>query len=399
MNKKFRVAILSLAYNNWNFGGMLQAYALKKKVEDILNLYSSEYEVNQLRLFYQNINLNEKKGRIKYFIGKQQFLAKLYESIQRKKNQDVRVITSFKKFQKEKLSLEGYYNCFNIKKANNRYDCFITGSDQVWNLAYFNDDILKMFGLLFAEKNKTTISYAASIGTENYLKDRIDIYKEIIEKIDFVSVREETAAIELNKISEKDISVNADPTLLLTSEEWNTLIPEKAGNNTEPFIFAYFLNEKENSHYEAVKNIASFLSKKMIVISDESGKYTRECDREIKDAGPQEFLYYLKNSNYVVTNSFHGIIFSIIFNKQFIAFRRHKEQDYNSMNHRITGLLKDFALESRLFNDSKDISNNISILKNKICFELQNDILEEKRNLSYIWLRDSLEKALKNNGL
>ena len=275
------------------------------------------------------------------------------------------------------------------ERLNNRYDIFVTGSDQIWNPLFFSDRLLGVFGLLFTVPGKRTLSYAASIGSEKAVKGKEDVFRAILEKLDFISVREAAAKTALQPLTEKPVQVVVDPTLLLTRSEWDSVACK--GNKGAPYLFAYFLEEKE-PHTHQLFYIADRAGTPIQCISHEKARYVRPgADRQIEDAGPREFLTLIRDSEIVVTNSFHGMVFSVLFHKPFWVVKRYKDTAEDSANNRIVDFLKMFHLEDRLLEDGEFPDEQR--LAEAIDYERVDRILTGKRTESLSWLKDALENA------
>ena len=245
-----------------------------------------------------------------------------------------------------------------------------------------------LYGLLFAGASKRRVSYAASLGTWG-TQENESIYQKILENLNFISVREKSAQDYLQPLTDKPIAVVLDPTLLLTWQEWEKMA---IGPRCEhPSLFAYFLREGKNHHEEQLHQVANQLGMPLRCITDEMGRYPRRgsTDQQILDAGPKEFLGEIRDAEIVFTNSFHGLVFSVLFHKPFWAFKRHKDSDQGSMNSRVTDFLADFGLSDRLLEDGEIPS--LEKLRTPIDYDRVDQILEEKRAFSLNWLKAALE--------
>lgn len=276
-----------------------------------------------------------------------------------------------------------------LLKTNQMYDAFIVGSDQVWNVSFYSDQVMRIDGLLFVSPDKRKLSYAASIGSEQTAVGKEDLFREILAGLDFISVRERAARDFLQPLTDKPVTVVLDPTLLLTRQEWDKLA---AGPGRElPHLFAYFLHERDNRHDEQLHQIAGALNLPLRCIADERERYLRPGmeDKQILDAGPMEFLGEIRDAEMVFTNSFHGTVLAILFHKPFWTFKRNRDEDKGSMNSRITDLLADFGLEDRLLEDGE--IPTVEKLREPIDYDSVDRILEEKRAFSLNWLKTALE--------
>lgn len=349
-----------------NFGAALQVLALQKTIENIgACVEVIDYRCEYIEKDYRNIRIN-KNNILKDIVNN----VISYSIRKNKKNK-------FYDFNKKylKLSNEIYYTKKDLEKANSEYDIFITGSDQVWDNKCAKFD--STYFLDFVDNKLKKNSYAASFAFAEIPNDLKDEYKRRLKDFNSISVREESGKKIFEELLMKDISVSLDPTLLLNKEEWDLFIPKKY--NTEKYILIYTVNPPKNL-YTYAKAISKKTGYKIINISDSFKKrgnttYARGID-------PGEFLALFKNAEIILTNSFHGTVFSIIFEKKFnveLTFSN------NKINHRSENLLKLLSLENRIFEnvDEKDWEKEISYCNVK-------KILNCKRNESIEYLKKLL---------
>ena len=264
----------------------------------------------------------------------------------------------------------------NLDVLNDKFDFFITGSDQVWNpLFEFNSE--REF-LTFANEKKR-IAYAASIGLDFLPNKYIFKYRDLINNIPQVSVREYEGANIIKEICNRDVPVLLDPTMLLSKNEWKK-ISEKSylkKKKLNRYVLKYFLGIK-NKKYDAY--IEEFAKQNSLEIVDISSN-------NINKNGPYEFLYYIENAKFIFTDSFHGTVFSLLFEKKFRVFTRPEEKGYGDMSSRINTLIKHFEIGDYVINNEEEIK--------KVVVELDytkiSKILELKRKEA----KDYLTKALK----
>ncbi len=211
-------------------------------------------------------------------------------------------------------------------------DCFITGSDQVWN-PYFGG---KDYEFLTFTDSAKKYSFAASIGVDS-LPDKVKgYYKKNLQKFRYLSVREEQAALIIKDLVNREADVTLDPTLLLEKSEWDKIIKKPSIKIDKQYICAYFLGE---------------IPKAVYLFSEKEGLpiyFLNDINyRELFIIEPREFLYILKNAEFILTDSFHGTAFSIKFHKEFYVFKRQGDTATNLFS-RIESITKRFGLESRV---------------------------------------------------
>ncbi len=283
--------------DNENYGNRLQNYA----VQYIFGQYGNVFNMNEL--------FSDNKVRIKYALWK--LTGGSIERIFRNKNYRIYRSIDFNR----KLN-------YNKKSA----DYYIYGSDQIWNPFYAE----KFFIDPVTPKEKN-IAFCASIGMDNIPKEYENLFSEGLKKFTYVSVREKSAVDIVTKYRGYSPEILLDPTMYLTAKQWRSIERKPKVVIPEKYILVYFLGEYEK------QKIYDFAAIKNIPIIDLS---ERECAGKFS---PEEFLYLIDNAFYVITDSFHASVFSIIFRKRFSVSGR-KDNDI-SMNSRIHTLLERFDMQ------------------------------------------------------
>lgn len=340
MGKKSKIGILTLYYNNSNYGGLLQAYALYKKISEL------GYDVKQISYdLFSGYRMKYPKP-LKAFV-------KLYHSITDRgwtycHNRHAHVL---KKFELE-IPHTRTVTAENIKTINEDFDIFVCGSDQIWNPRGWQPTLF----LDFVSAGKVKVAYAASLASDKLTKDEIEVLKKYILDFSHVSVREEnTASIIAEKIPMARVEVMPDPTLLISKEIWNNLSSERIIE--EPYIFAYFLG-KNQGQKEALIEYADRIKKRIVFIPYmEKENYewdSRHREYMLNGVGIREFLSLVKYADSILTDSYHGTIFSLIFNKPFLSFKRFADGDEHSMNSRLNTLLLQFHMQDRCVTEWKN---------------------------------------------
>lgn len=258
-----------------------------------------------------------------------------------------------------------------------RADILCTGSDQVWNSGW-NDGVEYPFYLSFVNDETPRISFSASFGKESLDEKEIEIVKPLLQKYNYITVREKSAISILNDMGIKNVSFTLDPTLFLTKERWEKHMEKSKPD--KPYVLVYQLNKGKTFDEWAVRFAKS---KKM--------KLVRLCLRYDQIILPgkkrfipeiREFLSLIHNAEYVITDSFHATAFSINFNKQFFSVL---PKMYNCRLKNFLGL---FGLEKRIVSSYADFES-----AGKINYELINIILNEERKKSITQLKYALQIA------
>lgn len=274
-------------------------------------------------------------------------------------------------------------NVDEIEEIVKNYDNIFCGSDQVWNYNIVGSQF-DIYSLNFKiSKNAKRISYAASIGTNKIPQIAITKLQKILPCYSSVSVRESSAVEILNKSGMEGIKEVIDPTLLLSAKEWDEKLKINEFNNLKgKYIFIYYLDNPTLIE-EVCNKISKVIECKFICYGKKS-IFKRNPDikncKFINKIGPKEFVQYIKNSEYVITNSFHGMAFSIIYSKQFVTVLN-GERGVRQLN-----LLKKLGIDSRVYN------NNVEFLvENKIVYDEVQKELEKYKELSIKFIDEACD--------
>ena len=352
---KKKIGIVTINDNN-NYGNRLQNYATQSYLE---------------KLGFVTETLKNKEP----YNEKRKFIVRLLKNRLKKNNQILSGRKNcFEDFNKNiKFSTNNITAFSNIK---NKYDYFVVGSDQVWNP---NIGRLRDVDLLMFANDKQKISFSASFGIEEIPNENRKKVKKELSKFKAISVREDAGKKIISKIvNRNDVEVLIDPTMLLSSDEWDVVAKKPKQVNllkNNKYILNYFLGELSDNRKKEIERVAKENKCDIISILDKKSPFYL--------TGPSEFLYLEKNAFLICTDSFHSSVFAILYNKPFLVFSR--EGNGNKMNSRIETLLNKFELKNRKFNDKKIIENNL-----KHDYSNAYEILEKERKRT----QDFLKKAL-----
>lgn len=217
-------------------------------------------------------------------------------------------------------------------------DLLVLGSDQIWNSQITKGLDPVYFGQIPSEKKPKIISYAASIGKAQLDAAEQNYFTEALEKLDGISVREEEAKRLLTPLTQKPICVAADPTILAGAECFLPLIrPVKQ----EDYVLLYSLNGYQETA-DMGQKVARYFGLPLIELSGRRKGIGKKQHKILYSAGPEEFVSLLAGAKYVVTDSFHGTVFSLLFHKPFISI------PHRTRNGRLRGLLEFCELQDRL---------------------------------------------------
>lgn len=331
---------------NLNYGSTLQCYALQKYLK------KRGHYVEHLRDYRANpIYIIQRFKNIKY--------TKLFF-------QKVKAMWKMQQFVKDNLILSkrAYFSDRALKKHGPIVDCHIVGSDQIWH------NTNKFRYLTYAPTNALKLSYAASFGRADISNEMKAIIKPWLKRFDGLSVREKSGVNIINSMGMEAKWV-LDPTLLLDYIEY----PVKE-NGKSHYFYCYFLNlsKKKDIPFETIKKIVNDKDEQMIITAPLNYMYF--IDERVLFPSVEEWLGLYKNATCIFTNTYHGLLFCIIFKKQFVFFAQKSAQ--KSENERFYSLLKLLDLEERLVtNDDQEMMRKL--IDKKINYEKVYRILAQKR--------------------
>lgn len=336
-----RVVILTFS-RSYNYGASLQAYSLQHFIRTlgmeckIIDIRTKKQINNELEyrsdLIGRLLNIFTYIHRKELSSGMARFNAFNYSSEDRTVN-----------YGNESLPDKIDYEM--LEKDSGGVDFYLSGSDQVFSPTlmsrlYFQD---------FNTGNAKSISYAASIGVSVIPETMKEEFTRRLRKFQYISMREESGKEVVSKLTNRSVTVNADPVFLTNMEEWVDVERKYHGLEPGKYIFAYFLYRHDTMN-ATLKNIHEETGYPVVLVDRGAfrGIYHQKL---ILDAGPQEFLWILRNSYMVVTSSFHGTAFSLIFKKDFLVFNNPKTPE------RITNLLELTDVQRHDITDKKVIES------------------------------------------
>jgi hypothetical protein len=358
-----------------NYGAILQAYALKETLRELIK--DSDVEV----INYIPAIDNDKRYK-KYFLRSKipnslllKFKTALFLALQFPK--------TFKRQRKVKHFISSHLNLslkvYQEFKENYDYDIFVLGSDQIWNkgiLGYF-DPVL--WGDFKTKDNAKIISYAPSGGIKEFQdKDRVYI-KNKLNKLNNISVREESFKLLLQPLSEQDIFITLDPTLLANPNIF-TRIAKPPKTNTK-YVLIYLLSDNNGDIINLAKHIAKTLNLEIHTITFLDNKW-RSHKNIHETCSPQEFLGFFMHAEYVLTNSFHGTAFSLVFQKEFLSFLSNQPKD-----ERIINILTKLDLKHKAVINMEQANNNWKLKTN---WSLVTELLSNERKHSKKFLKNAI---------
>lgn len=376
-----KIGILTLPLNS-NYGGVLQAYALqtvlKRMGHDVLEV---ELKKN-LRWQYPPL------WKIPLSFGKRF----LFKYIVRRKNQKILLERYERKIYPLLVHdilefISKYIKQFKVDKfidCKGKFDVWICGSDQIWRYKYylfFEGDIANVYLKFLGDDSCKRIAYAASFGTDNWeypAKETAEC-KNWIQKFDAVSVREETGVKLCSTYYDIKAKHVLDPTMLLSKDDYVDLIEKSDVPKSKGNLFCYIL-DNTNEKMNVVKNIEKQRHLSSFFMKGDCGNWTEDLEKRIQPP-VESWLRAFYDSEFIVTDSFHACVFSILFHKQFLVIGN-KERGLA----RIYSLLSMFGLEDRL---TSDTGLDINRMKT-IDYDRVDEILAKHREESRTFLIQAL---------
>lgn len=348
-----KVGILTFHYAD-NYGAVLQAFALRKKICGFDN-YQAEI-----------INYVPKS-----------FQYSLYANTEEARQMLIKKRKCFEKFLREECKV----NTPMISEvAGNQYDYYCVGSDQVWNMDFSDNE----YFFPHLNENDLRFSYAASIGMslEKVLPFK-SIFEKYVSKFKTVSVREQEHVEFVSDSSGRECSWVLDPTLLLSEQEYKSIIANEKLVET-PFIFFFWLRHDQElmRGVEFVNMVSRKYHLPIIHAMYDAKKYTFNIDAGCMIyEGVENFLWYIKNASFVVTNSYHVTLFSMQFKTPFYVFVA------QSMRSRVDLLKQKFHIDNRVVEEyisASDLNNNVD-------FGQIENVLQVEREKSVDYLKKALD--------
>ena len=357
-----------------NYGSLLQSYATQVALERMG--YDAEI-IDYIRNDERAENLSKTLVKGKKW-DKNFFTRMIYNAIQMPNYS--KMYKKFELYRKDflKVTDKTYQNIEDLKKNPPDEDIFCSGSDQIWG-KIGQDEYDESYFLEFV-KHKKCIAYSSSFGKTKLSENLEKNLNKLLEKYSRILVREKSAKEILENHNIKNVEQVLDPTLLLTQNEWGELADKVELKPKEKYILIYQLHDnKEFNDY--AKRLAKNKKMKLLRLSSSFYHITRS-GKLIYLPTQYEFLWYFKNAQYILTDSFHATVFSIIFNKKFIDIL-----PLNKTGTRIESILNLLKIEDRILKDYNDF---YSIDKN-IDYNTVNETLELQKQKSLDLLKDAIE--------
>lgn len=285
---------------------------------------------------------------------------------------------NYREFCVRRLELSQEFTSAELKEEK-KYDVIIVGSDQVWNPILTHYD--NTYFLDFVGADTVKVAYAASVGVNAGYFDKIkEPFSQYVPGFHAVSLREKSHIPFVQQYTELEVANTLDPTLLLHKEDYIEKLELK--DSQEEYIFLYNI-----AHNPKLIDFANMVAKqygyKVIAVTIYEDFCFVNNVKLVRNPSPEKWMEYIKNAKMVLTESFHGVMMSIIFKRPFYVYTK---ETYNVV--RVLDVLKMLGLEDRKLSAVTDIRN----LNFEINYDRVDEILEEKRSESINWLTESIKK-------
>lgn len=359
-----KIGILTINDYN-NYGNRLQNYALQ---EVLKSLGHEPYTI-------RNMVVNDRRNILVRNIARINRIRKKVTTTDHENSFDLLRKKAFRQFNNNYIRETD----FSIERVKDRpeelssFDGFIIGSDQVWNYQFMRFSPIDF--AYFSNETQKVISYAASFGVESIPDKLIEEYRQGLNNLDAISVREHAGKKIVDQILGNNVAkVVADPTFLLSPDKWTEIVSESTMKIAyKRYVVTYFLGTPSDEEWEYINNYAQKKGLGIVRFNKRNEEYW--------NFGPSEFINSLNNATAVFTDSFHACVFSILFNKYFEVFER-RDTNLSSMNSRIETLLSHFELEDRVYDNE---------FKSKIDYSKIENIMKDTINDSMEFLIGNLK--------
>lgn len=381
---------LVTCYFHHNYGSMLQAYATEMIMQQMGLPFQTiackapinYMQENKILYIIKKLLIADWKMRL----GKMKIERAKKENPMFAKNWEIRN-KAFDQFAETFFHVSPYCkNREELSKMAENYSAFLVGSDQLWRTDSVEHGY---YTLEWVPDHIRKIAYSTSIGVKEVPWFQVEKNKRFMNRFDHIALREQSACDLVYKLTGRKVPVVLDPTLLFTGDQWLEIQQQEPLTNGK-YIFCYLLGDNPLQR-EFIKRVKEKTGYKIVALQqlDDYIPSDEGFADEAPYVGPREFLNYIRNAEYVFTDSFHCSVFSILYKKNFFTFSRFAEGAKQSTNTRIDNLLHITGLEDRRMTKDKTVEDVIS---NKGSFEGVDTRLNAYRKSSM----DYLHNALKN---
>jgi len=351
-------------HNAINYGAVFQALALQKVINKYAECEIIDYRCSSIEDYYRPFYIDKYNKKDKYI---KLFCLAVFNYSKRKYK--IKVFNNFlNRF--VKMSKDKYYSHEDLKKAENDYDLYISGSDQIWN--YILADFDKAYFLDFVTDSSKKNSYAASFGFEeipHWFKNK---YYDLLHDYNNISVREKSGVNIVKDLLDRDVDFHIDPVFFLSKNEWMQYadIP-----NIKDKYILLFTVKKPDKMLEFARVLSKEKGLELVYINDNPFKQLKA--KYLRKVSPSQFLGLIYKAEYVITNSFHGMAYSVIMQKKFFV----EINSEGEFNHRIYNMLNLLGLEHCIIKDTNDINCSVKTDYQEVSREVDR---EKNKAINYL---------------
>lgn len=368
-------------YEGNNYGSVLQAYALPEAIRSLgYECRILGYHPSKVKSLKQKITNKSLMATVRYKINEKAM--KLFGG-RTDSTETVDSMGLFHAFRESMMPVtQRCSDAESIEQVCGENAVFVCGSDQIWNPYYYDP----YYFLEFVADGHRKIAYAPSFGVSNIPNGKKKKLKNALSSFRYLSAREQTGGEIVRELTGRQAEVVVDPTMLLPLERWDSICANCRAD--EPFLFCYFLS-KNQEYLRIARAIAQKFHLKIQMLPMAAADFSRP--ETIKQpVGPREFLGYIKNAAFVLTDSFHCSAFAIRYHRQFYVLQRFAAGDTRGQNSRIESLLHMSSFEDRLVVPGAELEYCLIEEKRFVCSDLQmNQEIARSRN----WLENALVES------
>ena len=395
LNSSHEKILLVTLYGNFNYGNVLQRLALAGVLEslgfEVDHLCpltpAPKVKVSGRKIFERRIKTFIKRmlalaGIKRFWLRELEYRAKA-EQAERRRQEIALFESKIKPFQDKYITRRIYMTRDEVLSSEPKrweaYKFAVTGRDQVWHNWSRSENELAYYYLEFMPREKR-INYAPSFGFSEFMSDDYELHEKGLAGFERLSSREQEGGDMIKELTGRDAEFVLDPTLLLNAEQWRCY-ESKPADISERYILCYFLGSLPPAYLRTIKNTAGNLPVINILNTENALEVPEFHNCRVT---PSEFLYLIRQSEFVCTNSFHGTAFSINFQKNFLAFKR-KQRGMEDMFNRIESLLAALGLTDNVY------KRFMTSRPENINYELVNKRLDLMREKSIKYLKNCLK--------
>ncbi len=373
-----KVAVISWKFEN--YGTLLQAFALNyflNSCESIdCDFVYYELDKNNLDIPFRLLSMETPK----------KIYSKIFKrrTISEKKKGAIGVQRRACAEFFERIKHTGLLTKKELSLLNSQYEAFICGSDQIWNPDYFD----KSYFLDFVKSKNKKIAFAPSMGGCSIPYRLRNTYRRLISRFDYLSARENEAATLISALTGRKCEHIVDPTFLLSAEEWIKALGVKA-DSSKRYLLCYFLSPQP-WYLDCVKYYSKINNLEVICLKNAESEYSKDFDEFAEIVGgPEDFVAAIASASFVITDSFHGTLFSAFFNREFVTLQRFSKVGKKSENVRVTSFLESVNLSDRFISSDSKVTEQLK----PINFESINDYIDNRRTDAIRYLFNALERG------